>query len=594
MKTATRPVNLETLEHRLQEGLQSHLSPLVPVQVRCLFKEGILMILVEHQKDGMPDSQQVFDFVEPVIREQPWSDSQAVKIYLRIKGQKQPYTFYSFTVEPSVQSTAAVTDSEDESENFRSSESLLDSSAESDSPHPWDQPIQGENSLLEEATTEQEHKEPTPAPSKQAMLPLVLTGAGLSLFIFLTSLFVLSRPCVIGSCKAIPDAQALSERSLKRLQNPQSGKEVLEAQAQLLEAIRILESIPFWSSHHAQAEERLKVYQAQAERIEEMVTALQTAAKAANKSENPPHPVARWAEIQGLWREAVARLEVLPTTSNLQSLAQQKIRVYKVNLAEANQRLAKERESQVRLQEAKDAALIAQARQGVAQSLEHWQLVYATWEIAMKRLQAIPQGTTAYEEAKQLSALYLPKMASTRDKKSQEQFAANAYNQGLRLAQWAKNAQMDNQWTVALGHWRNALSYLNQIPKNSFYYTKAQSLVSSYSKAFKQAQERLQFAVKVQQIRGDLQRTCTGKMQVCNFAIINNTIKIRLTPAYTKMVKQVALAAKSRGDSNAQAGIVRHIMTLGEALEAISDNARLRLEVYDADGKLIQTHIPTL
>jgi hypothetical protein len=381
---------------------------------------------------------------------------------------------------------------------------------------------------------------------------------------------------------------------LRRLQNPQSGKEVLEAQEQLLEAIRILEAIPLWSSYHPQAEERLKVYQAQAERVDEMVTALQTAAKAASKSENPPHPVARWAEIQGLWREAIARLEVLPTTSNLQPLAQQKIRVYKVNLAEANQRLAKEREAQVRLQEAKDAALIAQARQGVAQSLEHWQLVYATWEIAMKRLKAIPQGTTAYDEAKQLSALYLPKMASARDKKSQEQFAANAYNQGLRLAQWAKNAQMDNQWTVALGHWRNALSYLNQIPKNSFYYTKAQSLVSSYSKAFKQAQERLQFAVKVQQIRGDLQRTCTGKMQVCNFAIINNTIKIRLTPAYTKMVKQVALAAKSRGDSNAQAGIVRHIMTLGEALEAISDNARLRLEVYDSDGKLIQTHVPTL
>jgi hypothetical protein len=447
---------------------------------------------------------------------------------------------------------------------------------------------------LEETPTEDEKKEPTPTRSQQTMLPLVLTGAGLSLFIFLTSLFVLSRPCVIGSCKAIPDAQALSERSLRRLQNPQSGKEVLEAQEQLLEAIRILEAIPFWSSYHPQAEERLKVYQAQAERVDEMVTALQTAAKAASKSENPPHPVARWAEIQGLWREAIARLEVLPTTSNLQPLAQQKIRVYKVNLAEANQRLAKEREAQVRLQEAKDAALIAQARQGVAQSLEHWQLVYATWEIAMKRLKAIPQGTTAYDEAKQLSALYLPKMASARDKKSQEQFAANAYNQGLRLAQWAKNAQMDNQWTVALGHWRNALSYLNQIPKNSFYYTKAQSLVSSYSKAFKQAQERLQFAVKVQQIRGDLQRTCTGKMQVCNFAIINNTIKIRLTPAYTKMVKQVALAAKSRGDSNAQAGIVRHIMTLGEALEAISDNARLRLEVYDSDGKLIQTHVPTL
>jgi hypothetical protein len=58
------------------------------------------------------------------------------------------------------------------------------------------------------------------------------------------------------------------------------------------------------------------------------------------------------------------------------------------------------------------------------------------------------------------------------------------------------------------------------------------------------------------------------------------------------MVKQVALNAKLRGDSNAQAGVVNHILTLGEALEAISDNARIRVEVYAPDGSLIETHTP--
>jgi hypothetical protein len=148
------------------------------------------------------------------------------------------------------------------------------------------------------------------------------------------------------------------------------------AQEQLMEAIRMLQSIPFWSGSYGKAQEQLKVYQAQAKRVEEMVTALQTAARAAHKSENPPHPTARWVEIQGLWREAIARLEELPTNSDLQPLAQQKIKEYKQNLAAANQRLVKERNSQQRLQEAKDAALIAEARQGVAQSLENWQLVY--------------------------------------------------------------------------------------------------------------------------------------------------------------------------------------------------------------------------
>lgn len=608
MKTATRPDNLETLEHLLQEGLQSNLSPLVPVQVQCRLKDEMLVILAQHPEAVMPDSQQVFSLIEQTIQEQHWSESESVKIYLRVEGHKQPYAFYSFKIEGRVSWTATAStieqtpDALDQTDtpdpdatnsngvDTESSQNPDAWKAASASPHPWDQPIQGEDSLLEEF-----HEE-TPAPakgkSKQTLLPLVVAGAGLSLFVFLTSLFILSRPCVVGGCKAIAQAQELSQRSLKKLQKPLSGKEVLEAQEQLMEAIRMLESIPFWSRYHGEAQEHLKAYQAQSEGVEEMVTALKTGAKAANRSENPPHPVARWIEIQGLWREAIARLEELPTTSSLQPLAQQKIKAYKTNLGQANQRLVKERESQQRLQEAKDAALIAEARQGVAQSLEHWQLVYATWQMAMKRLKQIPQGTTAYEEAQQLLVLYMPKMASARDKKAQEQFAANAYNQGLQLAQLAKNAQFDNQWSVALVHWRNALTNMNQIPKNTFYYSKAQSLVESYSSALKQAKGKLQLAVKLQQTRSDLKQTCLGKVQVCNFAIINNILKVRLTPAYTKLVKQTAIAAKTRGDSNAQAGIVNHILTLGEALEAISDNARMRLEVYDSEGALIQTHVP--
>jgi hypothetical protein len=602
MKTATRPNNLETLEQVLQEDLQFNLSPIVPVQVQCRLKDGVLVILAQHAAGVMPDSQLVFSSLEQTVREQEWSDSESVKIYLRVEGQKQPYSFYSFKIEQRDRSTPTATPAKEmpdasDSDNSLNDEVEDESNQRQDawnqapaSPHPWDQPLPQENSLLEEPPEE------TPAPekgkAKKTLIPLLVAGGGLSLFVFLTSLFILTRPCTFGPCQAMADARELNQRSVQRLQNPSSGKDVLEAQEELREAIRMLQSIPFWSSDRTEAQKQLKAYQTQADRVEQMVKALQTAAKAAQRSENPPHPTARWIEIQGLWREAIARMEQLPTNSDLQPLAQQKIKEYKANLAAASQRLVKERQSQQRLQEAKDAALIANARQGVAQSLEHWQLVYSTWQTAMKRLKQIPQGTTAYEEAQQLIALYTPKMATARDKKAQEQFAANAYNQGLRLAQFAKNAEFDNQWTVALTHWRNALTNMNQISKNTFYYGKAQSLIASYSGSVKQAKEKLQWAVKVQQTRADLQQTCAGKVQVCNFGIINNVIKVRLTPAYTKMVKQTAIAAKTRGDSNAQAGIVKHIMTLGEALEAISTNARMRLEVYDADGTLIQTHTP--
>ena len=637
MKTATRPDDLEALGHLLQGDLQSKLSQVVPVQVRCLLKEGALIIVAQHPADAMPDSQETFDLLEQAILAQHRSVSKQVQMYLRVIGQNQPYGFRSFSVEPLLGATATPTPTEEMSEVDSPTMTGDSNSPETDfphranasatneaSPHPWDQPLpepdsntmsenEGQRSSTGGVTEalpsddraqavgtpgaslddlQPETAQATKTKSKRSLVPLIVAGTGLSLVVFFSTLYALTRPCVVGVCRAIPEAQELSQRSAKTLQKPQSGKAILEAQQQLIDAIGILESIPIWSSKHDKAQELIKTYQAQAERVDQMVAGLKMAARASYKSANPPHPPSTWIEVQNLWREAIAQLEQLPTNSNLQPLAQQKIKDYKRNLAQTNQRLIKERQAQGYIQVAKDAALIAQARQGVAQSLPHWQLVYATWQTALNRLKQIPQGTTAYKEAQQLSALYVPKIAMVRDRKTQEQIAANAYNQGLRLAQLAKNSQENNQWSAALIHWRNALAYINQVPSDTFYYTKAQSLVAPYTAALKQTQGQLQLAVKFQQARSDMNQTCYGKTPVCNYTIQNNVIKVRLTPAYLEMVRQVALNAKLRADSNAQAGVVNHILTLGEALEAISDNARIRVEVYAPDGSLIETHTP--
>ncbi len=474
-----------------------------------------------------------------------------------------------------------------ETESIQSSEALP---TDSDLSHPWDQPIPGPE--YEQDEPPEETSVPLQAKSKRALLPLLVAGAGVSAIIFLSSLYVLSRPCVVGRCKAMTQAQELSQKSAKTLQNPQSGREILEAQQELKEAIEILESIPWWSRYHSQAQDLLKADQAQSKTVDEMVTALKTAARASYKSENPPHPPSKWIEIQGFWREAIAQLEQLPTQSNLQPLAQQKIKEYQVNLAETNQRLAKERQAQEYLKVAQEAALIAEARQGVAQSLDHWQLVYSTWQMVFKRIKQIPQGTMAYEEAQQLSAASLPKMASARDRTTQEKIAANAYNEGLRIARLAQDSQVNSQWSTAVNQWRNALTFINQVPQGTFYYGKAQLLVNPYKNALKQAQGQLQFAMKLQQARKDLNQTCYGKTRVCNYTIENNLIKVRLTPAYVQTVKQTDLNAKAKGDSNTQVGVVNHILTLEEALEAISDNAKIRVEVYAPEGSLIQVYTP--
>ncbi|NER94140.1 MAG: hypothetical protein F6J86_09935 [Symploca sp. SIO1B1] len=642
MKTATRPDNLEILGHLLQEDLQAKLSESIPVRVRCLLKDDILAVLVQHRGEELPNPQEIFDFLEQtmlteqsllkLLLPEEHSVSLPVRMYVRVAGQKQSYCSHSFTVEPPASPTIAATTlenipeveqllktpleegrrretsqrtgrqgdgetgSNEISDNI-STQSEADDQVESEfNPSnvsaTFAAPFGGEDQENESDEEAEDSSNSGSIKSKQALIPLAVSGVGLSLAVFFGCLYVLTRPCVMGECTAIAEAKNLRDQSTKTLQNPQSGQEVLGAQQQLIEAINLLETIPPWSKEHPNAEKILQTYRNQHQDLDQMVTALKMAARASYKSQNPPHDAPKWIEIQNLWREAIARLEQLPKTSKLQPLAQAKIKSYKLNLEQIKQRLVQERKALQTLQASKDAALKAEARQGVAQNVNHWQLVYSTWQTALNSLQNIPQGTTAYTEAQKLSDSYQPQVSAARDRKTQEQIAAKTYNQGIYLAKLAQNYQADNQWSAAVTHWRNALTHVKQVPNNTFYYSKAQSLVKPYQGALQQAQGKLRSAVKVQQARRDLNQICSGTSQVCRYSINTSAIKVRLALSYVQKIKQTAMSADSKGDYKTRASLVDHIARLQEALETVSDNAKIRLEIYSPDGVLISSHRP--
>lgn len=453
---------------------------------------------------------------------------------------------------------------------------------------PTEKPLSGESS----STANAGHQNAKQSKSSHSLLPLLIAGTGIAVTFFFCTLYVLTRPCALGACNQIAVAQQMQKESEQTLQRPNSGKEILEAQKQLDSAIDILKTIPFWSSHYNQAQNLVKAYQEQAKVVDYLVEALKKGASASVKSQNPPHSLLEWQEIQKRWRDAASELEQVPKSSNVYRLAQQKQKAYKSNLAIANKRLTVEQQAKQFLDTAKESAKKAETRQGVAQTLENWYLVYATWKIALNRLSEIPQGTTAYEEAQQLLPEYQAKLAAVRDRTTTEQFAANTYKQSLRFAQQARNFQSSNQWSQAVVTWSNALAYLKQIPSGTYYYSKTAEPSKTYTEALKQAQAQLQLAMLLQQARNDLNQTCNGTPQICTFTLTRELIKVRLTPDYMQKVRNAALSAKARNDYNAQQGVVKHVLTLGEALEAISDNAKIRLEVYTPDGSLRQAHNP--
>ncbi|OLT63510.1 hypothetical protein BJP37_26580 [Moorena bouillonii PNG] len=466
-----------------------------------------------------------------------------------------------------------------------------DQSMDSDvAPHPWDEPLSDPDAQTDEPFSET--LQPHEGNSKSTFLLLVVVGMGLGLVFLTGGFYVFTRPCVFGSCSVMNEAQLLSKKSADTLKKPKSGKDILEAQKELKTAIEALKAIPFWSMKHETAQELLQAYQVRGKDLDQLVTAMQMAARAGHKGKNPPHKASKWIAIQKLWREAIARLEQMPKESSLNAIAQQKIKLYKVNLDEVNRRLVKERQANQIMKAAKKAAQIAQARQGVAQTLEEWQLVYSTWKTALDRLNQIPKATTVEEDKQRLQEFYKTNLARARDRKTQEKIATNAYNQGLRLAQLAQKAQGKQQWSVAAIHWRNALNYVKQVPNSTYYHKNAQSLIEPYQNALKAVQSKLQLQVKLKQIGSDLEQICTGETRVCNYTIDESLIKVELTPTYMYQVRQTAITAQVRGDVEAHAGIVNHVLTLEDALKGISYNSDIPMEIYTADGALIQVHSP--
>jgi hypothetical protein len=89
-----------------------------------------------------------------------------------------------------------------------------------------------------------------------------------------------------------------------------------------------------------------------------------------------------------------------------------------------------------------------------------------------------------------------------------------------------------------------------------------------------------------------LKTICGGQLHICSYTIQEKTIRVTLLPEYTKKVQQTAADAAEQDDNVAKQGLIRHIASLNDALEAISSNSTMPLHLYGVDGEVIQKYTP--
>lgn len=427
-----------------------------------------------------------------------------------------------------------------------------------------------------------------PPPKNYLLTPQV----GISLLAIFGCIYVLTRPCVIGECQVIDTAKQLGQKSEETIETVTTSKAPGIAKEQLDTAIKQLNRIPFWSPYHRQARALLLVYQPQSKELESVVKALWIAGLASSEAQNPPYGVEDWDKIKSRWEQAIAQLEQVPPENTIYPFATDRLQQYRANLAEVRGRLALERQSRLTLAEAKKAAQVAQARQGVARGVESWQLVYDTWQNATNTLASIVPGTTAHQEAQLLLARYQPKLEDARDRKTIEQVGLDAYTRAVNNADQAKIFAERGAWSEAVKYWSQAMTYAKRVPVSSSYHVEMQPLITSYTESWKQAEAENKVASRVNKARQDLKTACTGSPTICSYSVNPDLITVRLAPDYVGKIEDTAITGDRSGNPQKRNEAEKHVQTLKIALESISDNAKIPLEVYKPDGKKIGVHLP--
>ncbi len=421
---------------------------------------------------------------------------------------------------------------------------------------------------------------------------LLVVGGGVVLAAIFTSIYMLTRPCVIGRCKPLQTAQQLNQGATRMAKSADSQSELLAAQQQLVAANNSLKQIPRWSGHYQEAQQVSQSLFNQSALLNQAIAALQQGARATQRSQNPPRSALELQTIQALWQDAIANLAAVPSDSALFPLAQQKLPAYQTNLKSVNQQLQMEQQASKKLILAQKTALLAKQRQDTAQSWQAWQTAKSNWVSAIDTLATIPKTSAAYKEAQQLLPTYQTQLATASDRASKEQMAAKAFSQAISQANLAQREQQQNQFTNAVNNWKQALTYAKQVPSGTLYYKQVQPLITSYSETIQQAQAQLKVANVLQKARTDLNRTCSSNIRVCTYTVNNKLIVVQLTSGYEQTVERNYIVGKRKGDLSLQAGIAFHYRALRQALEIISANADIPLQVYEPDGSLIHSYKP--
>ena len=503
----------------LQKRLAAKVTDIQDFQVKCAIKNDLLMILTEHPPDVTVDTQQVFDVLAQTIQSQFNYKTQHIQFFLRVFGDKLPYAKYFLDSPMPTVETEGETESTNQKEKGTSlTEPIPDSFVPSPEARffnysPPDSILhnlsldEDESQEIAEASYPFVHipDQPEKRHLWRSFPPASIIGTTVFIvFLYLSGTFVLHRGCVILECKELQTAKKFKGEYRQQIKSTKTELELLAIQQKLDAVVADLQQIPQWSPRYRESQELVANFSQESLKINQVLLALRTAISVEKRNLDPAKS---WAELrnrQNLLRQAITRLNTVKHESEFYQLVQGNLPRYENSLNTITQQLIKEETWLKKIASAKTLGEAAIKGQATAKSVTDWQQVKFNLQTAINSLKTIPEDSFGFQDASKLLATYQSKIIVADDNAKKE-----------------KLSTMSSQEVLAV----------------------------------------------MNQVKTDLNKTCTSNIKICTFAIEKDKIDIRLTVEYQSLL-------------HANNPTMRlHFQSLQNALKVISQKYQLPVSI---------------
>ncbi|MGY6529939.1 MAG: hypothetical protein ACXITR_08420 [Cyanobacterium sp.] len=432
---------------------------------------------------------------------------------------------------------------------------------------------------LESETTAEKYK------SSNFSVGIISLTIGLIFMIGGALVFYFTRPCVVGECLLIPDAQESVDNSLLTINEDMTRADLAELQLNLIAINLKLGNIPSWSDSYDQAQTLIIENQVVIDDLEILLQSLQLTENAQQMSAKLPLSKDEWTRVEDFWVEAIALMESV-NNPFLTPWINNKLDEYNNILIAVQDSIAQEIIADQLLSEAQQLAQQNEELINNISSLEELKIVATNWQSAIDKIREIPLLTTAETQREDLIEQYNQSLTQIQATIRQEEIANNLYGQIQNKIIQAQNAETNNQWTNAVNHWQEITNLIAQFPENTSKQPQLENVKQTAEQKLSQAQEELKQAINRQNAREELAKICEGSGKICDYSVENNRMKVTLTSDYLRNIARITEQSAHRANNETDV-LINHISQVEKNYRYLSSKYGMPLEVYNPQQILI-------